>query len=144
MSRIEAPGKYPATIREVRLGESRNGAVQAEIVYDSAGGTITGWHYLTRTDGTRNERTCESLMDLGWDGDLLIDLHQLVGAECRINVQDEEDLHGERRLRVAFVDPPGGGGSAGATGPELDRLQAIFSGRPAPQQAPIADDDVPF
>jgi len=145
---IQSPGRYRATMREIRIGKSKGGAVQAEIVYDTPQGTITGWHYLTRNTGERNTRQCESFVELGWDGESLIGLSDLAGEECMIKVAEEE-YQGKKSMRVQFVDAPSGGTTA--TGAALDELQAIFSrssGGDSPKTGtPVAvldDSDVPF
>jgi hypothetical protein len=146
---IQSPGRYRATMREIRIGKSKGGAVQAEIVYDTPLGAITGWHYLTRNTGERNTRQCESFVELGWDGESLIGLSDLAGEECQIKVAEEE-YQGKKSMRVQFVDAPSGGTTA--TGADLDELQAIFSrssGGDSPKTgAPVAvvldDSDVPF
>lgn len=57
--------------------------------------------------------TLKTLRTLGWQGDDVSNLDSIVdGPECEAVIQHEQDLQGEWRARVRFINPLGAGGVA--------------------------------
>ena len=86
-------------------GQKEQVAVLLEILDEGyVGETITWFGFFTEAT---TERTLDSLRLLGWKGDDLFDLSGIGETEARA-VLDEEDYNGEMRLKVKWINGPGG------------------------------------
>lgn len=80
-------------------------AVELQILDENfAGATITWFGYFTEET---QERTFESLRTLGWKTDDLSNLDGINANEVKIVLKDEE-YDGKWRLKVAWINKPGG------------------------------------
>lgn len=111
------PGTYRAKIVEYAFGRSKGGHDQVGValaIYqgrtDEEEGTYLGtetWYgYLS--DGTF-EITTRDLRTMGWRSDDITDLDPIVGSEIEVVIR-EEFYEGKAILKVAYINPVGGGG----------------------------------
>ena len=110
---LEDEGTYEASMIGITPGTSRGGHTQVAIRYEvETGETITGYHYLTTSNGV-NRNLLEKLEGIGWDGYDIAEIpDQLRGCACQIVVEEENTDNGAR-LRVQWVNPLSGGGADG-------------------------------
>lgn len=104
-----APGTYTARGVTAALGIASTGseqiAVELEVLDpDYAGQRITWFGFFTEAT---EARTFEALRHLGWKGDELTDLGGIDQNEVRI-VCDNETYQGQTRLKVQWINAPGG------------------------------------
>lgn len=91
-----------------------------------------GWFYVVKRDGTRNERTIETLKNVfGWDGKAIsLTGNRYMLPECSITMAFE-DYKGQRQCRIKWLNPAGQIGSdQGAN--IVDMVQAAIDGKPLP------------
>lgn len=165
-------GRHLVNVIDHVLGKSGTGTPFVAVQFESEvqiGDRITWYGYLT---DAAFERTVASLQILGWDpaehNGLMTSLNGtgiLKGAPAEI-VIDEEQFEGKARMKVKWVNSPGGGGLGGAMEPadaqsfaESIRFKILSAAKPRPsskagpaRQAAVAggrplsqpDDDLPF
>jgi len=166
-------GTYRARAVEGALGFTGEGAPQVAVAFVILGGDCDGeqltWYgYFTEKT---EKRTLESLRVCGWKGDDLSDLAGLSDEEVSIVVK-EDVYQGETRMKIAWVNRPGGLVMKARMNPEeakrfakqmMGAIVAARSGAPqqsmgkngasAPRQSVAAggvpfdlkeDDDIPY
>jgi hypothetical protein len=141
------PGRYNAKITAHELGESSNGNPQMAVEFEitdgpEAGQKITWWGHFTAAAAPYTKEKMQTCAP-SWDG-RDIDTFAPEGNSVSINVK-EETYNGEAKLKVAFIDPIGGGGLAAAKKLEPAKaaqvkrgINALLAGRPAPARAATA------
>lgn len=99
-------GHQKARAREWALGRAGTGTEQVAVDFElvETGEHITWYGSLS---DKAFDRTIESLRHCGWEGDDLSDLAGLNTNEVSLDI-DWDDYNGERRLRVNWVNRPGG------------------------------------
>ena len=102
-------GTFKARAVDWALGFTGEGAPQVAVAFliiggDCDGEQITWYGYFTEKT---ERRTLESLRVCGWKGDDLADLAGLGDDEVALVVK-EDVYQGETRLKVAWVNRPGG------------------------------------
>lgn len=103
------PGRYKAKAIEGDFGFAGNGREQVAVLFevidgDHKGTTITWFGFFTEQTA---ERTIESLIYAGWDGESET-LDGLGTTEVSI-VVEHDTYNGETKPKVAWVNRPGGG-----------------------------------
>lgn len=105
------PGKFLARARGAQLGVAGTGTEQIAVEFevteegDYRGERITWFGFFS--DKTY-ERTLEALRHCGWQGDDLRDLTGIDQNEVELDCSNETDPKGNVRLRVQWVNKPGG------------------------------------
>lgn len=143
------PNKLTTVTIEYSLVQELKGEEFVDVTAE--GLTLTGYHYLERTDGQLNERTIKALREaLGWDGVKVEWLQSTdLSSHAVTVVTGMETYNGRERCKVQWLNPLGqmGGGSgvekADASGIRaIDnklgaKLRAISGGvsKPAPKPA---------
>lgn len=139
---------------EWELGYSKTGNEQIGVRFeflDGDRGSITWYGYFTDKAWLY---TVENLKTCGWDGKSLAALDGMGTREVEL-VLVEDNYDGTPRLKVKYINAPGGGGlamkmpmTANERRSFAERMQARMGGRPsAPPPAPTParpDDDLPF
>jgi hypothetical protein len=165
-------GRHLVTVIDHQLGKSGTGTPYVAVQFESdvqLGDRITWYGYLT---DAAFERTVASLQVLGWDpaahNGLIASLNGtglLKGAPAEI-VLDEETHEGKTRMKVKWVNAPGGGGLGEAMAAddakgfsESIRFKILSAAKPQPSSRPgpakqaavgggrplsQPDDDLPF
>jgi hypothetical protein len=140
-------GRYNAKITAHELGESSNGNPQMAVefeVTDANGAVdkITWWGHFTAAAAPFTKEKMQTC-DPKWDA-RDVDTFAPEGNTVSINVK-EETYNGETKLKVAFIDPIGGGGLAAAKKLEPAKaaqvkrgINALLAGRPAPARSATA------
>lgn len=130
MARVEQAGKYSGRVLSTTIQVKKDGEVvsSASLVaalelYErfSTGSkewealpepaTITAYLNLIKNDGSRNDTQWNSLEKaLGWNGDprLLMKSDRFAGKEVQVTVEQNE-YQGKVSLKVAWINPVGGG-----------------------------------
>src|SRR5690606_30411983 len=139
---IDRAGTFKASVQSYALKKHNSGAVGLYVVFDiesqwdgenwmdwttyqvEADGTV----WLSKKDGTLNNKSVETLVSLGWDADLESFAHGACDlSPCQIVVRPEE-YEGNTSYKVAFVNPydasPTAAGGMDPT--EAKELQARF------------------
>lgn len=102
--------RYSARAVAGDLGETKAGQPQVAINFEITEGEQRGerapW-YGHFTDKT-TESTILALRVCGWRGDDLADLSGISDNEVEIVVEPEKDLEGNDRIKVRWVNAPGG------------------------------------
>lgn len=105
-----ATGKYIATVEGGMLTRSSSkGTEQVAVEFRLAEGPDNGSRitaYLALTEG-RLPYTVKELRICGWQGDDLSNLDSIKGNEVEL-VLDEDTYNGKTRVKVAFINRPGG------------------------------------
>jgi hypothetical protein len=110
------PGTFRARATAAVLAESGNGNPQIAISFQIldeafAGSTIPYYGSFSKNLGkgkkTPFQRTIEALRLCGWEGDDLSDLSTVTANEVSL-VLDFEEFEGEKKLKVKWVNAPGG------------------------------------
>lgn len=119
---IDQPGKYRARCidnpAEARWGRSRNGNEQIALTFalvDEEGHTTSetiDWvgtfdEHKNKNGNSAADFTIQALRNCGWRTDTLEDLSGINDEEVELDVQWDE-YEGKRRLRVCWVNRPGG------------------------------------
>ncbi len=105
-------GTFPAVVTEGLLGMTSTGkeqvAVSVELTNEEGGptGERIAW-YGTFTDAAY-PYTLKALRTMGWKGDDISDLSMMPGTQVSV-VLENDSYNGKTRLKVKFVNPPGGG-----------------------------------
>jgi hypothetical protein len=107
-----APGKYMARAVEAELGYTSGDKAQVAVCFelidgDYAGQQINWYGYFT--DKTM-PTTLKALRACGWEGDDLSNLDGIDVNEVELVISHEDDLEGNARARVRWVNRPGDGG----------------------------------
>ena len=107
-------GRYRARGVEAGLGYTNGGSEQIAVllevqVPEGAPERITWYGYFTEKT---TERTLESLRHLGWSTDDLSDLTGIDANEVEVIVEHEDDLDGNPRARVKWINSGHSGGLA--------------------------------
>lgn len=102
------PGYYKAKAVSASLGYTSNGNEQVAMLVDMVdlGKQMTWYGYFT--DKTA-DRTLESLMIAGWDGDSLVTFEGLGSTEF-VAVVEEDTYNGETRTRISWINRARSGG----------------------------------
>lgn len=144
MPKIEIPGRYAAKVIEASLGEASTGTPYVYLSFETDEGQHIGaWLYVS---DKAFENTLETLREtFGFDGNFE-NLGQLRAKACSITVEEEKDDKGKPRLRVRWINPPGGGGKPAPQGlaAQLTAKAARFGATPKAAPAGSAVADVPF
>jgi hypothetical protein len=155
-ARLNAAGRFPGTIREAYADVSANGTPRIVCLIDTPEGSIIGDIYLTEKTKDRVRELLAGL-DVPFDRNAAAALQ---GKEVSITTAFESDDKGQPRLRVKWINPPGGGRREPTPGAD-DAVAAFFGGAPvrptakpatppprppAKPAAPAAEDDdqIPF
>jgi hypothetical protein len=110
------PGRFRARAVGGVLAESGNGNPQIAVSFDIldeafAGSSITWYGSFSKNLGkgkkTPFQRTIETLRICGWEGDDISDLSTITKNEVSLTL-DYETFEGERKLKVKWVNAPGG------------------------------------
>jgi hypothetical protein len=158
-------GRHAVRVVSHILGRSSTGTPHIAVLFEDVNGDRITWYgYLS---DAAMERTITSLRVLGWDPlkddgriDRLNGTETLVGAEAEV-VVEAETYNGESRMKVKWVNEPGGGGlgdgmasedaNAFATSIRAKILAAPkpkANSQPGPAKVPAAvapeDDGLPF
>ena len=140
-------GRYKAKATAHELGESKQGNPQLAVEFEVTDGPekgqkITWWGHFTAAAAPYTKEKMQAC-DPSWDG-RDIDTFAPEGHAVSIMVK-EETYNGETSLKVAFIDPPGGGGLGAAKKLEPTKaaavkrgINALLAGRPAPARAAAA------
>ncbi len=163
---IENPGKYLAKCVDdpsaVRFGRAKTGSEQIALTFalvDDSGrvdhGATIDWVGSFANDKS-TEITIKALRACGWTGNDLTDLRGINDLEVELDVQLEE-YQGEQRLRVRWVNKPGGGRikfadeldqrSRQALAARLKQRAAAIAptgGQRAPGRPSAGGDNIPF
>lgn len=111
-SKMRKLGSYKARAVSSVLGVAGTGTEQVAVTFEiTADGPRKGEQHVWYgffTDATTS-RTLESLETAGWDGDSLDKPVGLGRIECEV-VLGEEEYNGDMKVRVQWVNRPGGGG----------------------------------
>lgn len=110
--------KYLAKAVATSWGTSSNGnyqiGVTVEVVEGEFAGSEITWlgHFTEKTQ----DRTIESLQNMGWKGDDLTELEALDGADCARVLPDHFEIacdvevyEGNQQLKVKWINRPGAG-----------------------------------
>lgn len=100
-------GKHRARAVEWNIGVAGTGTMQVGILFellDLPGETIDWFGFFT--DASCN-RTVRSMQSCGWVGNDLNDMSGMGDKEVQL-VIEEEEYDGKKRLKVKFVNSPGG------------------------------------
>jgi hypothetical protein len=113
-------GTYKARAVNSVLGVAGTGTEQIVVTFEITQegprkGEQHAW-YGFFTDNTTS-RTLDSLENAGWDGDSLEKPQGLGRVECDI-VLGEEEYNGETKIRVQWVNKPGGSGVKNVMSPD--------------------------
>jgi hypothetical protein len=102
------PGYYKAKAVSASLGYTSNGNEQVAMTVDllDIGKTMTWYGYFT---GKTTDRTLESLMIAGWDGESLVSFEGL-GTEEFVAVVEEDTYNGETKTRISWINRARSGG----------------------------------
>jgi hypothetical protein len=150
MSLLKTAGRHAATATQCEIDEPEGKAASVRILFHTdTGEEITAWLSLKTEYGAGKQKsafdiTLDTLRSaFGFDDNFETLPSQVEGKECDI-VTEFETYNGKERLRVKFVNPPGGGMKA-ATPPRVSTLAALSAqakriARPAgaPKPAPVA------
>lgn len=151
------------TVQAVALGRTKKGDEQLVITFDTNDDPryVTAYRFFTEAALPYTEA---DLRSLGWDPvanswalDLLISSDHLVGAKASL-VCAYEEYEGKKRLKVKFINAPGGGAvkdrmtvdeASDFTRRLRGRLGVTGGAAPRPQAVPAAvaeadDDPIPF
>lgn len=150
---FDQAGKYDVTVTGSALGESKENKTPQIIIEfeDHEGARICAYLFLSDNAWQYTE---EKLRTLGWDPqrnglrfeELNADPSPIVGHKVQI-VLNEDTYNGKRSLKVAYINPPGGGIRERMPAAEAksfaDRLRKRLAnyGGPPPQQAPAGQSD---
>jgi hypothetical protein len=104
------PGTHGARAVEAQLGYTKTGKEQVAVQFELENGSRITW-YGYFTDKTK-KTTFAALRACGWVGDDLSDLSGLVSNEVEVVIEEEDDQNGKPRMRVRWVNSPGGGSIA--------------------------------
>lgn len=143
MSQIEA-GRYAATIKSAEVTETKNGKAQVSFSFTLENGqSFSGNKSL---EGGAFEYTLNALRKLGFDDTWPTLGNQMQGVACEVVIEMEAGQNDPSKLypKLAYINPPGGGGGKPASGGLLStlsqRAKAIVrpadAPRPAPRPAP--------
>lgn len=159
---IEA-GRYTGRVTGYAFGETNNGDDQLGIAVelfedDRRVGELT-WYGYFHTDKSFTQTMKTLRVGLGWAGEDITNLDEIVGAEC-VGVVAHEDYEGETKVRLAFINAPGGVAIAkplddGRKASLRERVKAriLSGGAPAPRPrvqpqttgaVDMGSDDIPF
>jgi len=102
------PGYYKAKAVSAALGYTNNGTEQVAMLVDmiDTGSQMTWYGYFTEKT---TDRTLESLMIAGWDGESLVAFEGL-GTEEFVAVVEEDNYNGESRTRISWINRARSGG----------------------------------
>ena len=146
-------GLHEAEVLDHAFFEAGTGTVQLGIVFQTSEGIITA--YLPFTDAAA-EYSLKKVAAIGYTG-ALEDLNNgeaMVGMKCKITVEHEEDLNGELREKVAWINPldyEGGLKRSDKAAANVKRFNALF--KKIANKQPVAsaaggdgldDADIPF
>lgn len=154
-------GKHMARVVDVMFGNSSNGNPQVAIQFEGDEGFYGTWYGFFTPDAIKWIRKTVRALGIEWhekddatfDVSTLYDL--LPGREAQIVVETEE-YEGKERLRVRWVNEPGGGGLRNPMSRDDARAFAAdlmnkAAGRAEQKKAAEADlggdynlDDIPF
>jgi len=113
-------GTYKARAIGSVLGVAGTGTEQIVVTFEiTSEGSRKGEQYAWYgffTDATTS-RTLDALENAGWDGESLENPAGLGRVECEI-VLGEEEYNGETKVRVQWVNKPGGGGVKNVMSPQ--------------------------
>lgn len=113
-----------------KLGYTNQGGEQVGVEFQFSPDQheeVDGYH-LTWYGGFSEKAepfTLKTLRTLGWTGDDLSDLTGIDQNECEAVVVHEEDLQGELRARIRFINPLGAGGVAMKNAMTEDQARAF-------------------
>ena len=111
------PGTHPATVKSVQFGTSKKGTATIAISFEGEGGHGVWYGYFTEK-GTNGIRKTVTALGIPWDeeNDATFGVEglttALVGLEAVLVVEMEDDLDGNPRPRIRWVNAPGGGALA--------------------------------
>jgi hypothetical protein len=151
MNMIKLPGRYEATVVEAVIDQPPGKDASVRLRFrTSENEEITTWLGLRNTvsPGKQKSPFEVSLRTLreafGFDDNFAY-IMQLEGKPCTI-VCEHEDYEGKPRMRVKWINAPGGGGMAAATPAGADVLRGLTAAAkrvarpagtvPAPQSQP--------
>ena len=103
-----SPGRYRAKAVKMQLGMTGTGKEQVGVLFDlldHPGEQVTWFGFFTDESFGR---TIESLRHCGWVGPMLDDPTGIDTNEVTL-VIEQETYQGKTRLKVAWVNAPGGG-----------------------------------
>lgn len=104
MSKIENPGRYPATVASAEFGESQNGTPFIALSLNTdAGDSITAWLYLSEKALPSSVRTLRDAFEFNGDFETVID--QITGKPCSITCE-LDSYEGKERMRVKWINSP--------------------------------------
>lgn len=148
------PNKLTTVTLQYQLIEELQGGQFVDIV--SEGMTITGYHYLEKTDGTLNQFIIDKLKEAtGWNGVDPFWLEDSMPADVVVKVElDFESYNGKDTLKVKWLnhkDDAGGGGVAKSTPQDRTaiknklaaKLRAASGGTPVKAPAPAGKPSLP-
>jgi hypothetical protein len=144
-------GTYKARAINSVLGVAGTGTEQIVVTFEITQdgprkGEQHAW-YGFFTDATTS-RTLDSLESAGWDGDSLEKPQGLGRIECEI-VLGEEEYNGETKVRIQWVNKPGGGGVKNVMSPEEaksfnERMRGEIAARKAERSQRQVSDGADF
>lgn len=110
-------GTHPATVKSVQFGTSKKGTATIAISFEGEGGHGVWYGYFTEK-GTNGIRKTVTALGTRWneEDDATVDIAALqtflVGREAVLVVEMDDDLDGNPRPRIRWVNAPGGGALA--------------------------------
>lgn len=151
------------TVQAVAMGRTSKGAEQLVITFETNDDPrhVTGYLFFTDASIPITEK---ALRELGWDPvvnswgiEQMIEMNLLVGAKASL-VCAYEEYEGKKRLKVKFINAPGGAAVKDRMTPAevfdftrrlRGRLGVTGGAAPRPQAVPAAvaeadDDSIPF
>lgn len=104
------PGTFRGKAVNWQFGKAQTGTEQIVVQFELLDGPAKGErHSWYGTFGEKStQRTLESLEHCGWDGDSLMDLKGMGTKEPELSC-GEDEYKGEKRIRINWVNAPGGG-----------------------------------
>ena len=140
------PGTSIARAVGGQLGYTQGGKEQVAVqfVIPDTNERITWYGYFGEKSA---DRTLEALMHAGWDGDDVSELKGLGSKDVEL-VIEEDTFDGKTKMKVQWVNKPGGGGmkKVMAKAEAMSFAERMKARAMAIKQAtpPVDDSDIPF